>query len=108
MGFNGVIITDDLEMGAVVRHSTIDQAVLNSLTAGADMLLVCHKIELAIAAREVCLQAVGNGTLTRTRIEEAAQRIAALKAAHQQRQVPVVEQIGSPIHAQLVEEILRA
>ena len=58
MGFNGVIITDDLEMGAVVRHSTIDQAVINALTAGADMLLVCHKIDLAIAARDACIRAV--------------------------------------------------
>lgn len=107
LGFEGVIITDDLEMGAVVRHSTIDQAVLNALTAGADMLLVCHKIDLAIAARDACLQAVDSGTLTQAGIAEAAQRIAALKTAHQQRQAPAVEQIGGQAHAQLVEEITR-
>jgi len=107
MGFNGVIITDDLEMGAVVRHSTIDQTVLNALTAGADMLLICHKIDLAIAARDACVRAVENGTLTCDRLEEAAQRIATLKARHQQRQVPVVEQIGALAHTQLVEEIQR-
>jgi beta-N-acetylhexosaminidase len=107
LGFNGIIITDDLEMGAVVRHSTIDQAVLNALTAGADMLLICHKIDLAIAARDACIRAVESGTLTRSRVEEAAERIAALKAAHQQRQIPAVEQIGAQAHAQLVEEITR-
>lgn len=105
--FSGVIITDDLEMGAVVRHSTIDQAVLNSLTAGADMLLVCHKIDLAISARNACLRAIESGTLTQARVEEAAQRITVLKTRHQQRQVPAVERIGEQAHAQLVEEILQ-
>ena len=108
LGFNGVIITDDLEMGAVVRHSTIDQAIINALTAGADMLLVCHKIELAIAARDACVQAVTSGAILQTRIEEAAQRISALKIAHQQRQFPVSESLGGHEHAQLVEEIQRA
>jgi beta-N-acetylhexosaminidase len=107
MGFNGVIITDDLEMGAVVRHSTIDRAVINALNAGADVLLVCHKIGLAIAARDACVRAIENGTLTRDRLEEAAQRISLLKAVHQQRQIPVVETIGAQAHAQLVEEILQ-
>ncbi len=107
LGFRGVIITDDLEMGAVVRHSTIDQAVLNALTAGADMLLVCHKIDLAISARDACLRAIENGTLTRARVEEAAQRVAALKQTHQRRQAPAMEQIGTQAHAQLVEEITR-
>ncbi len=108
IGFNGVIITDDLEMGAVVRHSTIDQAVINTLTAGADMLLVCHKIELAIVARNACVQAVESGAVQQARIEEAARRISALKIAHQQRQLPVGESIGRHEHAQLVEEIRRA
>jgi beta-N-acetylhexosaminidase len=107
LGFQGVIITDDLEMGAVVRHSTIDQAVLNALTAGADVLLVCHKIELAISARDTCLRAIENGTLPQARVEEAARRIAALKAVHHRRQVPAVTQVGARAHARLVEEILR-
>ncbi len=78
-------------MGAVVRHSTIERAVINALTAGADMLLVCHKIELAIAARDACVRAVENGIIQQSRVEEAAQRIKTLKATHQQRQLPVWE-----------------
>jgi beta-N-acetylhexosaminidase len=107
MGFNGVIITDDLEMGAVARHSTIDQAALNALTAGADMLLICHKIDLAISARDAGLCAIESGTLTQARVEEAAQRITVLKARHQHRQVPAVEHLGSHTHARLAEEILQ-
>jgi len=107
LGFSGVIITDDLEMGAVVRHSTINEAAINALTAGADMLLVCHKLKLAIAARDACLKALETGRVSRERIEEAAQRIATLKTIHQQRQVPVTEQIDTQRHARLVEEIQR-
>ena len=107
LGFQGVIITDDLEMGAVVRHSTIDQAVINALTAGADMLLICHKIDLAIAARDACVRAVESEIIPQARVAEAAQRIAALKKAHQERQVPRTEPIGSPAHARLAEEILQ-
>lgn len=105
VGFKGMIITDDLEMGAVVRHSTIDQAVINALNAGADMLLVCHKIDLALAARDVCVRAIESGIISLSRVEDAARHIAVLKARHQQLQVPVVEQIGAQAHAQLVEEI---
>jgi len=92
-------------MGAVVRHSTIDQAVINALNAGADMLLVCHKIELAIAARDACIRAVESGTVSQHRIEEASQRIATLQRAHHQRRIPVTEQVGAQAHARLVEEI---
>lgn len=104
--YNGVVVTDDLEMGAVVRHATVEQTVVNALNAGADLLLVCHKIELALAARETCLRATENGTLSPQRIEEAGQRINALRHVNQLRQAlppPPKEHE----HAQLVEEILR-
>ncbi|MSQ47483.1 MAG: beta-N-acetylhexosaminidase [Deltaproteobacteria bacterium] len=106
MHYDGVVVTDDLEMGAVVRHSTVAQTVINALNAGADMMLVCHTIELAIAARDACLQALENGTLSHQRVEEAAQRINALRQSHQSRQ-----ELSPPPkeydYALLVEEILR-
>lgn len=85
MHYEGVVVTDDLEMGAVVRHATVAQTVINALNAGADLMLVCHKIELALAARDACLQALENGTLSPRRVAEAAQRIATLRQAHQSR-----------------------
>jgi len=43
MGFKGLIITDDLEMGAITGNRSVAQAALNSFLAGADILLVCKE-----------------------------------------------------------------
>jgi len=79
LGFQGVVITDDLEMGAVVRHSPVEQAAMDALHAGADLLLICHSLECAIAARDACARALRSGTLSSQRVEQAGQRIAALR-----------------------------
>ncbi len=52
LGFDGVIVTDDLEMGAVENQTTAGRAAASAFTAGADLLLVCHdhaKVKDAIA-----------------------------------------------------------
>lgn len=105
--YDGVVVTDDLEMGAVVRHSTVEQTVVKALNAGDDLLLVCHKIELALAARDACVRAIENGTLSQQRVEEAEQRINTLRHAHQSRQKLSPPPPKEDEHAQLVEEILR-
>jgi hypothetical protein len=69
--------------------------------------LVCHKIDLSIAARDACIRAVESGTVSQYQIEEASQRIATLQRTHQQRQIPVTKQVNTQAHAHLVEEILR-
>ena len=107
MHYDGVVVTDDLEMGAVVRHATVEQTVMNALNAGADMMLVCHTIELALAARDACLRAIENRTLSQQRVEEAVQRITTLRHAHQSRQEPALPPPKEHEHTQLVEEILR-
>jgi beta-N-acetylhexosaminidase len=58
-GYQGLIITDDLEMGAIEKFMPFPQAALQSLLAGADILLVCHehsKVRAAITALEQALQ----------------------------------------------------
>ncbi len=42
MAFEGVIITDDLEMGGILEDHNTEKAALNAFAAGADMLLICH------------------------------------------------------------------
>ncbi len=58
-GYEGLIITDDLEMGAIENFMAFPEAALQSLLAGADILLVCHehdKVRSAIANLEKALQ----------------------------------------------------
>jgi len=49
LGFDGLVLTDDLEMGAI---KSFESAVVEAIEAGADMVLVCHTPEKALAAHE--------------------------------------------------------
>jgi beta-N-acetylhexosaminidase len=53
LGFNGLVFTDDLEMGAI---TDFESAVADAIRAGADMLLVCHTPEKILAAHKVLSQ----------------------------------------------------
>ncbi len=108
LGFAGVVVSDDLEMGAIVRHGSVEQAAVDSLVAGADLLLVCQSPELAVHARNACLQAVETGRLSQQRLADATQRIAILKKKQRREQLASREVIGSVTHQRLVEEIQRA
>lgn len=105
--FAGVVVTDDLEMGAIVKHFTVERAAVDALRAGADLLLVCHSLERALLARDTCMRALSDGTLSRQRVEQAEQRITVLKRRHQRRPVATAQAIGVLAHQQLVEEILK-
>lgn len=43
MGYDGIVMTDDLDMGAIVKHYDIITAIRNILTAEIDIILICHK-----------------------------------------------------------------
>ncbi len=82
MGFDGVVITDDLDMGAVARtHSAAESAFL-AVAAGVDIPLICNNPDKAFSARERILQAVQSGELSADRIQQSLDRIARLKARY--------------------------
>lgn len=103
--YQGVVVTDDLEMGAIVRHEAVEHAAVQALSAGADLLLICQKIDLALTAREACWQALIDGTLSVQRIEEALARLAALRRQHAQQPRAGKEMIGAKAHRQLIEAL---
>ncbi|MBM3857772.1 MAG: glycoside hydrolase family 3 protein [Verrucomicrobia bacterium] len=47
MGFEGLIMTDDLDMGAILNHYGFEEMLRLGLAAGNDMLMICHRTELA-------------------------------------------------------------
>ena len=47
LGFQGVVITDDLEMGAIAGRLSVAQAAREALAAGADLLLICNNWQAA-------------------------------------------------------------
>jgi beta-N-acetylhexosaminidase len=82
MAYEGVVITDDLDMAAVARGHAPEQCALRALNAGADILLFCNHPEKALAARSRIFNAVRNGDLAEARIQKSLERILKLKAAY--------------------------
>lgn len=76
MGFDGVAVTDALDMGAITRDHSSGEAAVAALAAGADVLLMPAD---PIAARDAVVAAVESGTVSRSRLDEAATRMIALQ-----------------------------
>ncbi|GAA1583648.1 glycoside hydrolase family 3 protein [Kribbella hippodromi] len=85
LGFTGVITTDALEMQAITRHRSIEDAAVASIAAGADlaMIAVGTADPRALTARVV--ESVRNGTVPAERVADAAARVRALAASLGQR-----------------------
>ena len=80
LGFEGLVVTDDLEMGAIAKHCEIEEASLRAVLAGEDMLLVCARPDLIRRAYHSLLDAARRGELSRGRLQASLRRIAAFKA----------------------------
>ncbi len=79
VGFSGVIITDDMNMGAITNHWTSADASVYALRAGVDMLLFASKPNEAINAYHAVLNAIKEGILTERKIDESLERVLSLK-----------------------------
>ena len=75
LGFDGVIATDCLEMGAIASTIGTCAGAVRALAAGADLLLVSHHLELAEAGAQAIATAIADGNVPRARLESAAARI---------------------------------
>jgi beta-N-acetylhexosaminidase len=78
-GYKGVVITDDMNMGAIAKHYDIAQAAVDAVKAGVDILLVAHGADTEKKVRAALLNSVRSGTLTTQRIDESVYRILSLK-----------------------------
>ncbi|HXZ29360.1 MAG TPA: beta-N-acetylhexosaminidase [Terriglobales bacterium] len=79
MRYRGLVISDDLEMGGVQAAGPIEQVAVETIRAGADVFLVCHKEEMVRRAfTAVLVEAVRNPEF-RARVEESAARVLAAK-----------------------------
>ena len=80
LNFQGVAITDDLEMGAIVKNYGIGEACLMAISAGVDMLAICAKPESIREGYLAVLKAAEAGNISESRINESLNRIAQLKS----------------------------
>jgi beta-N-acetylhexosaminidase len=79
LGFEGVIVTDCLEMNAISETIGVARGAVEAIKAGADLVLVSHRIVRQKAALEAVMEAVMTGEISEARIDEAARRIWSLK-----------------------------
>lgn len=75
LGYGGIVVTDDLEMGAVNKYYSYKDLGVAALQAGSDLLLVCHEYDHQIEVYNGVIEAVKNGKIPMERINEAAKRI---------------------------------
>src|SRR5688572_18561121 len=80
LGYQHLVVTDDLEMGAIARHCDIDAAAIRAFLAGEDMMLICAHPDVITQGYQALLQAAQNGKLPQDRIKGSLKRIAALKS----------------------------
>lgn len=77
--FKGVVITDDMTMGAIVKYYDIGDASVKSINAGSDLILVCHGYENELKVINSLKLAVQNKIITEERLNESVYRILKLK-----------------------------
>ena len=101
LGFNGVIVSDDLEMKAIADHFSVERATVESLAAGVDYFLICHHAEVQRRSIEAVVAAVRSGSLSEARIDEATVRVEALVKRFAHGPETLVNRLGSAEHRAL-------
>lgn len=79
MGYNGIVVTDDMDMGALAKHYTFGDMAVQSILAGSDILLVCHEYEHMQEAYNGLMKAVKDGRISKERLDESVKRILLMK-----------------------------
>lgn len=105
MGFEGLVITDDMTMGAIMENYSIGDAVVKSILAGSDLILVCHGYENELEAIAAIKQAVEEGKISEDRIDESLYKILQLKKKYNLDD-KVVEMPDIQKLNQMIEKIL--
>lgn len=83
LGFDGVVISDDMNMGAITDHYGLEEAIFRSIDADVDILIFANNLVydelIAIKARDIILDLIEEGAITEARIQESYDRIMLLK-----------------------------
>lgn len=109
LGFQGVVITDCLEMNAVSETVGVGRGSVLAHLAGNDILLISHRADRQLAGIEALRAAVQSTEIAPVHLREAASRVLALKSHLQERArqqaAPALADVGSAAHRQLRDQI---
>jgi beta-N-acetylhexosaminidase len=79
ISYKGLVVSDDMEMGAVLDFAPIEETVVQHIRAGGDVALICHQEEMIFRAYEALLHEADRDRTFRRRVEESGQRVLAFK-----------------------------
>ena len=86
LGFDGVILSDDMQMGAILEQYSLETAAIEAIKAGVDVILIANQntydIDHVRRVKAAIIAAVEGGEISRQRIDESVERILALKRKH--------------------------
>jgi beta-N-acetylhexosaminidase len=113
LGFEGAILTDDLDMGAIAKRYPIDEAVVRAINAGCDGVLICGgDYDKKAVALEGLIRAVEDETLPIKRVEDALARMQRAKerflltrAPHRPDPRKIRQSIGLAEHQAIADEM---
>ncbi|MBU7315242.1 beta-N-acetylhexosaminidase [Paenibacillus sp. SM 69] len=109
LGFDGVIVTDCMEMQAIAAHYGTVQAAVMAVEAGADIVLISHSREQQEGALDALLEAVRSGRISEERIDASVRRLLALKrkrlAAGTESHEAALRLVGCEAHRQTARRI---
>ncbi len=79
LGYKGLVLTDDLEMGAIVENYGIGEAAKTAFLAGSDFLLICNSPAAVFEGFEIMFEAFEKGEISEKRIDESLERISRIR-----------------------------
>ncbi|SDD71128.1 beta-N-acetylhexosaminidase [Paenibacillus sp. UNCCL117] len=96
LGYDGVVVTDCLEMNAIAGFYGIGEGAVKAVEAGADLVLVSHRYERQREALDALVAAVESGRISEERIDRSVQRLLALKNRRVSGEQPLAELEAAP------------
>jgi beta-N-acetylhexosaminidase len=106
IGFDGLVLSDDMEMKAIADHFEIEEAVTCAAGAGVDLMLVCHRADQQHRAIDALASAFGRGVIPRDALERSQRRLDAVVRRFARRDFPIpLSIVGCDEHRRVVDRL---
>lgn len=102
IGYRGLVVSDDLEMGGVLKAGPIEQAAVEHIRAGGDLCLICHQEECILRAYEALVKEAERDRKFAGRVEESSKRVLVFK-----KKARELKRRGPPPTAAKIERLSR-
>lgn len=80
LGFQGIVISDDLEMKAIDNHYKVEELAGMGVEAGLDMFMICHSAEKVAALHDTLVRGIEKGKISAGSVEMSMERIHEVKS----------------------------